>query len=92
MLRIKEVLKENNLTQVELAEMMKISAIGLNKIINGNPTVVTLFRIAKILDVDIKDLFLPTKKSNSEMIYVFKNDSYVPVGEILIKDNLTDKI
>ena len=57
MLRIKEVLKTKGITQIELAEKLNISVVGLNKIINGNPTIETLQKIAVILNVEVKDLF-----------------------------------
>lgn len=69
MLRIKEVLKEKRMSQIELAEKLEITTVGLNKIINGNPTVDTLLKIAEALDVDIRDLLSPSKEDGSEPIY-----------------------
>ncbi len=79
-LRIKEVLKEKGFTQIDLANELGISKVGVNKIINGNPTVDTLQKIAQILDIDIKDLFVSTKDKNT--LYIEKEGKYIPIGEI----------
>ncbi len=83
-LRIKEVLKEKGLTQIDLAEELGVSKMGVNKLINGNPTVDTLQRIATILHVDVKDLFTATK--DKETLYIEREGKYIPVGEIDLKD------
>lgn len=57
MLNIKTILKDKNITQIELAEMLGISRMGVVKTLAGNPTVETLQRIADALEVDILDLF-----------------------------------
>lgn len=69
MLRIKEVLKEKKMSQIELAEKLDITTVGLNKIINGNPTIDTLFKISEALDIDIRELISPSKESNMEAIF-----------------------
>ncbi len=83
MLRIKEILKEKGSSQVELAFKLGLSTIGLNKMINGNPTVETLLKIASALDVDVKDLFISTKEAEAlEPIYMKQGDNLVQVGNI----------
>ncbi len=57
MLNIKKILKNKGITQLELAERLGISSVGLNKIINGNPTVETLKKVADEIGVEVKDLF-----------------------------------
>jgi transcriptional regulator with XRE-family HTH domain len=56
-MRIKEVLRERNITAKELADKMGISAASLSVAINGNTTVGTLQRIATALNVPITELF-----------------------------------
>lgn len=58
MLRVKEILKEKGMTQIDLAKKLGISTVGLSKILNGDPKVTTLTKIANALDVSITDLFL----------------------------------
>lgn len=69
MLRIKEVLKEKKLSQIDLAEKLDITTVGLNKIINGNPTVDTLLKISEALDVDVRELINPSKDDDLHPIY-----------------------
>lgn len=57
MLRIQEVSKERGITLQELAKKMGITYQSLHASINGNPTLERLQQIARILDVDIWDLF-----------------------------------
>jgi len=56
-LRILEICKQNGYTQKGLAEKVGLSAVGLSKAINGNPTKDTLERIAVALNVPIVELF-----------------------------------
>ncbi|NDV15567.1 helix-turn-helix domain-containing protein [Muricauda sp. TY007] len=65
MIRVKEILKEKGRTQIELAEKLKMSPVGLSKLINGNPTLETMQKIADALDVEVKDLF-SSKAGDSE--------------------------
>lgn len=56
-MRIKELIKEKGLTVKEVAERMGVVSPALSRVINGNPTVEMLGRIAIALEVDIRDLF-----------------------------------
>ena len=57
--RIAEILKENGMTQTDLAERIGISRVGLSKAINGNTTITTLRKIAVALGVSVPELFAP---------------------------------
>lgn len=80
MLRIKEILKEKKLSQIDLAEKLEITNVGLNKIVNGNPTAETLLKIAEVLNVDVRDLFVSTKEENLEPIYKKEEGKEIIVG------------
>jgi len=82
MLRIKEVAKEKGYTVTNLAEKLEMSQVSLSRIINGNPTAETLLKIAKALDVDVRELFIPTKEDESKTIYVQTENGLKPIGEI----------
>ena len=56
-LRILDICKQVGITQKELAERIGLSALGLSKAINGNPTKDTLEKIASALNVKITELF-----------------------------------
>ena len=56
-LRILDICKQVGITQKELAERIGLSAVGLSKAINGNPTKDSLEKIASALNVKITELF-----------------------------------
>ena len=57
--RIKELLKERGITISNLAEQIGTTQTSLSRALgeNGNPTYDTLNKIAKVLDVDMSELF-----------------------------------
>ncbi len=61
-LRILDICKQAGITQKELAERIGLSAVGLSKAINGNPTIGTLEKIATALNVPITELFSTDKQ------------------------------
>jgi putative transcriptional regulator len=62
--RIKEVLKEQGRTQTWLAEKIDKSYVIVTNYCNNNaqPSVEVLRKIAEVLDVDVRELLVPTKK------------------------------
>lgn len=56
-LRIREVMLEKGISVNEMSEKLGIARQSFYSIVNGNPTMDTLIRIAKILGVNIKQLF-----------------------------------
>lgn len=65
--RIKELCKERGINLADLASQMGTSQASISRITtgNGNPTVETLERIAKALNVPITDLFAIKNKELS---------------------------
>ncbi|WP_368337033.1 helix-turn-helix domain-containing protein [Parabacteroides merdae] len=57
--RIKELLKERGVTISNLAEQIGTTQTSLSRALgeNGNPTYETLSKIAKVLSVDMSELF-----------------------------------
>lgn len=62
-LRLKEVLKEKNVTGKELSEKVGVSKTSISQIITENqqPRFELLIKIADVLAVDVRDLFNATK-------------------------------
>lgn len=82
MLRIKEILKEKGITQTELAGTLGISQVGLNKLINGNPSLSSLERIATALNVSVKELF---DDNPDDFITLYRKDDkggFVEFGQV----------
>ncbi len=61
-LRIKEVIKEKGMTITELADKMGINRVNLSNMVNGNPTVETLNRIADAIGCPVTELFVQPQK------------------------------
>ena len=66
-LRIKDVIKEKGTTITELADKMEINRVNLSNMVNGNPTVETLNKIASALGVPITELFEQPKKDTASL-------------------------
>ena len=81
-LRLKELLREKGITGKELADKVGISVTGMSNIVKGQslPRQEVLLQIAVLLNVDIRELFNPTKETEAETIYAFREGSYVPIG------------
>lgn len=68
MLRIKELLKEKNMMQKELATAMGVSDVALRQSLKGNPTIGTLQKIADILGVELWELFTASTSKGGNFI------------------------
>ena len=65
-LRLRELLKEKEMTGKELAERVGVSQNTISNIVNGYsfPKPELLLSISEKLDVDLKDLFISTKQND----------------------------
>ena len=59
-LRLDEVLKEKHIQQKVLANMLGVSKVSVSYWCNNqtNPSIITLLKIAKILEIKVSDLFI----------------------------------
>ena len=62
-LRLKELMKEKGMAREELAEKVGVSVTTISNINSEKnyPTIPLLISIAKVLDVDVREMFIPTK-------------------------------
>ena len=62
---IKEILRVQGRSQVWLADELKKSYVVVTNYCNNKtqPSIPTLYRIAKLLDVDVRDLILPSPEA-----------------------------
>lgn len=60
--RIKEICKEKGILFKDLAARLGITDVGLRQSLQGNPTIGTLEKIAKVLDVEVTELLAPPKQ------------------------------
>ena len=68
MLRLKEAMAVAGVTGKQLATAIDISPVSVSAMVTGktSPSLHTLKRIAYVLDIDIKDLFISTKGSKTK--------------------------
>jgi transcriptional regulator with XRE-family HTH domain len=59
--RVKEICKEKGVKIKDLCAELGISDVALRKSLSTNPTVGTLEKIAKVLNVDVLELFAPAE-------------------------------
>ncbi len=91
-LRLKEILKQKNITGKQLAEKIGISITGMSNIVKGQslPRQEVLLEIAKVLDIDIKDLFNSTK--DTENIYLIVKDELHKFSSVEELKNYVDTL
>lgn len=85
-LRLKEVLKEKGFTSKDLSEKVGISKTSISQIITENqqPRFELLLQIAKVLNVDVRELFNPTKEEEAVTQLYLKNETgeFVKFGKL----------
>lgn len=63
-LRIREIMLEKGISINEMSEKLGITRQSFYSIVNGNPTMSTLAKIAEILGVTVKKLFKDESNGN----------------------------
>lgn len=81
-LRVVELAHAKGLTMADIAKQIGISRVNLSNSLNGNPTLSRLTEVAKILDVEVSELFKPSVTSYAVSGYLEFN------GRIVKVDNL----
>ncbi|WP_406683330.1 helix-turn-helix domain-containing protein [Seonamhaeicola sp. MEBiC1930] len=81
MLIIKEIIKKKGFTVTSFADKIGMTQVSLSRIINGNPTVDTLEKIAKALEVEVRDLF-SGKNPEENDLFIMKDGKPVSIGKI----------
>lgn len=86
-LRIKEVMKEKGVGRNELAERVGVSPTSITNITNEKnyPSFPLLVQIANELDVDVRELLIPTKESGPTASEVEKARELIQSGLELLK-------
>lgn len=83
-LRLKEILIERGVNGKDLADKVNVTPASISNIVQGNsfPKPELLIKIANTLDVDVRELFYPTKETETETIFAFRDGKYLPVGNL----------
>ena len=63
-LRVKEIMDQKNISREKLAEAVEVSKTTITNIRKEDnlPTINLLLKIAEALDVDVRELFVPTRQ------------------------------
>lgn len=73
-LRIREIMLEKGISVNEMSEKLGITRQSFYSIVNGNPTMSTLTKIAEILGVTVKELFKDENISDNEKEENYERD------------------
>lgn len=94
MLRIDEILNEKNISNLEFAEMMDVSPTSASAFKSGRtkPKFDTLVKMAEVLDVDIRELFHPTKGGELLNGFIQYKDKVYTINSKKDLDNLLSLI
>jgi transcriptional regulator with XRE-family HTH domain len=65
-LRLKELMAKQGMSREELAKKVGVSVTTISNINSEKnlPTITLLLQIAEALDVDVREMFVPTKKNS----------------------------
>ncbi|MBD3582746.1 helix-turn-helix transcriptional regulator [Flavobacterium selenitireducens] len=83
-LRIRELLSERKINGKDFAERVGVTPVSISSILKNKsfPKPELLLKIAEELDVDVRDLFIPTRELKSENVYVIRDGKQVLIGEL----------
>ena len=81
-LRVVELAHAKGLTMADIAKQIGISRVNLSNSLNGNPTLSRLSGVAKILDVEVSELFKPSVTSYAVSGYLEFNGRIVKVDSL----------
>lgn len=86
-IRLKDILEEKGILAKDLAKKVGMTATGISNINQGSslPKKENLLKIAEVLDIDLKDLFISTKikaEIEEEPLYIKKGNEYIPIGNL----------
>ena len=81
-LRVVELAHAKGLTMADIAKQIGISRVNLSNSLNGNPTLSRLSEVAKILDVEVAELFKPTSTGKTVSGYLEYDGRIVKVESL----------
>ena len=93
-LRLKEILGEKGISGKDLAEAVGVTPVSISNIVQGNsfPKPELLLGIAKELDVDVRELFRPTKGGAILDGFVEYRDKVHRILSVSDLENLLEKV
>lgn len=81
-LRVVEIARSKGLTMADIAKQVGISRVNLSNSLNGNPTLTRLTEVAKILGVEVSELFKTTTTNKRVSGYLEYDGRIVKVDSL----------
>ena len=81
-LLVVELAHAKGLTMADIAKQIGISRVNLSNSLNGNPTLSRLAEVAKILGVEVAELFKPTSTGKTVSGYLEYDGRIVKVDSL----------
>ena len=81
-LRIVEIAHAKGLTMADIAKQIGISRVNLSNSLNGNPTLSRLREVAKIIGVEVSELFKTTPTEKKVSGYLEHNGQIYKVSSL----------
>ena len=90
-LRVVELAHQRGLTMADIAKQIGISRVNLSNSLNGNPTLSRLTEVAKILSVEVSELFKPSTTNKVVSGYLECDGRIVKIDSLdAVKRFITD--
>ena len=90
-LRVVELAHQRGLTMADIAKQIGISRVNLSNSLNGNPTLSRLTEVAKILNVEVSELFKPSSTDKVVSGYLECDGRIVKIDSLdAVKRFITD--
>ena len=88
-LRLKEIMAQKNMSREELANKVGVSMTTISNVNSEKnlPTIQLLLQLAEALDVDIREMFVPTKGNVITQNEVEEAKLFIEKGLSLLKGN-----
>lgn len=91
-LRVVEIAHAKGLTMASIAKQIGISRVNLSNSLNGNPTLSRLREVAKILEVEVSELFKPFTTEDVICSYIEMFGDIVKITSMRDIERVLEKI
>jgi len=93
-LRLKELMNLKGISRDELANKVGVSLTTISNISSEKnlPTINLLLQLAEALDVDVREMFVPTKGTSITQSEIEQAKSFIEKGLMILEGNKTDKV
>lgn len=93
-LRLKQLMNLKGISRDELATKVGVSMTTISNISSEKnlPTINLLLQLAEALDVDVREMFVPTKGTAIAQSEIEEAKSFIEKGLMILEGNKTNKV